>query len=110
MGDNFIVNAEEENSKGVDFYILKCTLSKQCATQNIVDAWGNFVSVGIFFTRLDDYDCVCRLLEDKLVAYMYSHLVMRISVPMSNYNSFSDLYTVSAYVYECIYNSMPWNL
>ena len=67
--------------EGVDFYILKCTLCKQCATQNIVDAWGNFVLAGtfyiegIFYERLDDYDYVYQLLEDKLVAYMYSHLV-----------------------------------
>ena len=33
--DNFAVNAEEGNSEGDDFYILKCTLCKQCATQNI---------------------------------------------------------------------------
>ena len=49
VGDNFDVNAEEENWEGVDFYILKCTLCKQCATHNIVDAWGNFVSVGTFY-------------------------------------------------------------
>ena len=24
VGDNFVVNAEEGNSKGIDFYILKC--------------------------------------------------------------------------------------
>ena len=28
VGDNFVVNAEEGNSEGVDFYILKCTVSK----------------------------------------------------------------------------------
>ena len=116
VGDNFVVNAEEGNSEGVDFYILKCTVSKQCATQNILDAWGNVVSTGtfyiegIFYARLDDYDYVYRLLEDKPVAYMYSHLVRCINVPMSQYNSCSGLYTVSANVYECIYNSMPWNL
>ena len=116
VGDNFAVDAEEGNSEGADFYILKCKLCKQCATQNIVDAWGNFVSVvtfyieGIFYARLDDYDYVYRLLEDKPVAYMYSHLVRCISIPMSNYNSCSDLYTISVDVYECIYNSMPWNL
>ena len=59
MGDNFAENAEEGNLEGVDFYILKCTLCKQCASQNIVDAWGNFVSAGtfyiegIFYARLD---------------------------------------------------------
>ena len=43
-----------------------------------MDAWGNFVSAGtfyiegIFYERLDDYDYVYRLLEDKLVAYMFS--------------------------------------
>ena len=32
VGDNFAVNAKEGNSEGADFYILKCTLCKQCAT------------------------------------------------------------------------------
>ena len=61
VGDNFVVNAEEGNSEGVDFYLLKCTMCKQ----NIVDAWGNFVSPrtfyieGILYAILDEYDlCV----------------------------------------------------
>ena len=62
VGDNFVVNAEEGNSEGVDFYILKCTLCKQCATQNIVSA-GTFYIEGIFYARLDDYDYVYRLLQ-----------------------------------------------
>ena len=116
VGDNFAVNAEEDNSEGADFYILKCTVSKQCARQNMVDAWGNFVSAGtfyiegIFYAKLDDYEYVYRLLEDKPAAYMLSHLVRCINVPMSEYNSCSGLYTVGGNVYECIYNSMPWNL
>ena len=114
--DNFVVNTEEGNSEGVDFYLLKCTVSKQCATHNIVDSWGNFVSTetfyikSIFYARLDDYDYVYRLLEDKPVAYMYSHLVRCINVPMSQYNSYLGLYTIGANVYENIYSSMPWNL
>ena len=28
VGDNFVVNAEEGNSEGVDFYILSCIVSK----------------------------------------------------------------------------------
>ena len=82
----------------------------------MVDAWGNFVSAGtfyiegIFYAKLDDYEYVYRLLEDKPAAYMYSHLVRCINVPMSEYNSCSGLYTVGGNVYECIYNSMPWNL
>ena len=77
---------------------------------------GKFVSAGtlyiegIFYARLDDYDYVYRILQNKPVSYMYSHLVRCINVPMSQYNSCSDLYTVTVDVYECIYNSMPWNL
>ena len=112
IGDNFIVNPEKNNSEVVDFYILKCTVCKKCAMQNIVDAWGNFVYVGIFYiedifyARLDYYDYVHKLLEDKPVAYMYTYLVKCINVSMSQYNSYSDLYTISATLYECIYNNM----
>ena len=89
--------------KGVDSYLLKCRICKQCATHNIVDAWGNVVSTrtfyieGIFYARRDEYDYVYKLLEDK-------------QVPMLQYKSCRKLYTISAYVYECIYNTMPWNL
>ena len=69
-----------------------------------------FYIKGIFCARLDDYDYVYRLLEDKLVAYMYFYLVKWVSVPMSNYNSCSNLYTISGNVYGCIYHSMPWRL
>ena len=116
VGDNFVVNAEEGNSEGVDYYILTCTVSKQCAMQNIVDAWGNFVSVGtfyiegIFYAQLDAYNYVYILFKDKPIAYMYSHLVRCIKVPMSQYKSCTHLYTVSVDVYECIYNTMPLNL
>ena len=46
IGDNFTVNVEHGNSKGVDFYLLKCTISKQCATHNIVDASANVYLLG----------------------------------------------------------------
>ena len=97
VGDNFAVNAEADNSEGVDFYILKCTVNKQCAKQNMVDAWGNFVPAGtfyirgIFYAKLHDYEYVYRLLEDKPPAYMLSQLVRCINVPMSEYNSCSGL-------------------
>ena len=64
VGDNLSINVEEGNPKGVDFYLLKCTVCKQCATHNIVDAWGNVVSAGtfyiegIFYARVDKYDYV----------------------------------------------------
>ena len=78
-----------------------------------MDAWGNYVSAGTFYIEgffyaiLDDYDFVYRLLEEKLVAYMYPHFVRCMSLLMSNYSSCSDLYTINVDVYECIYNSMP---
>ena len=59
----FVENVEDRNSEGIDFYLLKCTFSKQCATHNIVDTWGNIVFVrfafyieGIFYERVDKYD------------------------------------------------------
>ena len=49
IGNNFIVNAKDGNSNGVDFYLLSCIVCKQCATHNIVDAWENVVFIGTFY-------------------------------------------------------------
>ena len=64
---------------------------------------GTFYIEGIFYTRLNDYDYVYRLLEDELVVYMYSHLVRCINVLISQYNSCWDLYTISVDVYVQMY-------
>ena len=38
VGDNFAVNAEEGNSEGADFYILKCMLCKQVPLRDATSA------------------------------------------------------------------------
>ena len=114
VDDNYAVNAEEGNSEGSDFFFLKCTVPKKQATQNMVDVWGNFISTGTYFVEGLFYenlgDCLFKLLNDKPIAYMYSHLVRCVKIPMTPDCGMNNLYRISANVYELIYNSMPLEL
>ena len=65
--------------------------------------FGTFYIEVIFYARVDEYNYVYKLLEDKPVVYIFSHLVTCIKVLVSQYRSCTDLYTISVDVYEYIY-------
>jgi hypothetical protein len=46
LGDNFVVNAEEDNTEGVDFYILMCTKPMYTLQSPYICAWGQYFEVG----------------------------------------------------------------
>ena len=116
VGDTFAVNAEEGNPEGADFYLLKCIQTKTLATTAICDGWdnnigpGTFYVTGVFYERIDD--AMFRLLDSAPPAYLYSHLVRSIKIPLTQISNApnSALYSISLGAYEAIYNSMPWDL
>ena len=114
VDDNYPVNADEGKSEGSDFYLLKCVVPKTQATENMVDAWGNFISTGTYFIEELFYEnvgeCLFKLLNDKPIAYMYSHLVRCVKIPKRRDSGTNNLYRISVDVYESIYSSMPWDL
>jgi hypothetical protein len=46
LGDNFVVNLEDGNSKGVNFYILICTKMAFTFKQPFRCPWGQEINVG----------------------------------------------------------------
>jgi hypothetical protein len=46
LGDNFVVNAEEGNSEGVDFYILMCIKPMYTLSFSYKCPWGQQFNAG----------------------------------------------------------------
>ncbi|MCO5597464.1 hypothetical protein L7F22_051542 [Adiantum nelumboides] len=78
VGDNFVVNADEEDS---DFYILRCCTEKRLCTANQKVAWHNQIKKNSYYVEGHFYDKVVRrsdqyeLFDDRPPPSMYSHLV-----------------------------------
>ncbi|MCO5551972.1 hypothetical protein L7F22_005480 [Adiantum nelumboides] len=110
VGDNFVVNAEEEDS---DFYILRCCIEKRLSTANQKDAWHNQNKNNSYYVEGHFYDKVTGrsnryvLLDDRPPASMYSHLVRCLKFPLYPERNEPNVYSLSDTVYEHIYNSMP---
>jgi len=60
LGGNFVVNVEVGNSKGVEWYILKCTSVYEKLTNVCRYGWRNLhkprscVVLGLYYERIDD--------------------------------------------------------
>ncbi|MCO5608291.1 hypothetical protein L7F22_062497 [Adiantum nelumboides] len=110
VGDNFAVNAEEKDS---DFYILKCCTAKRMSTTNEKDEWHNRIKKkswfvqGHFYERVKGHSDRYVLLNDKPPASLYSHLIRCLRFPLFPKEGEPNVYTMTDYVYEHIYNSMP---
>lgn len=61
VGDNFALNAEDGNEEGVDFYLIKCTSTKEQLKADEVDSWGtkieagSYILKGFYYKQVDDY-------------------------------------------------------
>ncbi|MCO5548026.1 hypothetical protein L7F22_001482 [Adiantum nelumboides] len=112
VGDNFAVNNEEEDS---DFYILRCCTEKRLSTTTQKDAWCNQIKKnsyyveGYFYDKVEGRSNRYVLLDDMPSASMYSHLDQCLKFPLYLERNELNVYTLSHTVYECIYNSMPFD-
>ena len=82
MGDNFVVLAERDNSKGIDFFILHCTNWMHVVhEESRIDAWGitvereDKVVEGYYYKHQSVKENAYIFLNESSNATIHSHLV-----------------------------------
>ncbi len=98
IGDNFVVNAEEGNSEGQDFWLIYCTKYLHIIKKELKCKWGiefedkDEVVVGKYYQKWKDSNSSYILFKDSHVEYMYVHLVKAIKffMPPKNHRVFGN--------------------
>jgi len=89
VGDNFVVNVEVGNFKGVDFWIKCYSRPLHCVQKTFTDKWGtsfevgDYVVVGLYYQKWVTNEHSYVLLKDSHLAYLHSHLVCVVKFLMS---------------------------
>jgi hypothetical protein len=98
VGDNFVVNVEEGNSEGQDFWLVCCTKQFHTLIHPLIYKWGtkyyerDEVVVGKYYQKWGNFDSSYVLLKFSNVVYLYSHLVKAVKflMPPKDYHFFVD--------------------
>jgi hypothetical protein len=94
VGDNFVINEEEGNSEGQDFWLVCCSkpLHTLMCKWGIKYYEGDEVVVGKYYQNWGNSDSSYVLLKDSSVVYLYSHLVkvVKLLTPPKDYCVFGN--------------------
>jgi hypothetical protein len=81
IGDNFVVNVEIGNLKGVDFWVVCCIKPMHTIRKEFTDKWGTSFAIGdgvvarLYYQRWSSSDRSSVLLKNSHVVYMLCNVV-----------------------------------
>jgi hypothetical protein len=79
VGDNFVVNVEVGNFKGVDFWIKCCSRPLHCVQKTFTNKWGtsfevgDYVVVGLYYQKwgTNEHSCATKRFSFSLSSFTF---------------------------------------
>ena len=115
-GDNYVVNVDDQNDEGVDFYIIKFGKTRYLIENYLIDTWGNKVSrgtyviTGYYYKQSKENPQHYTFLDNKGLSHMYSHLVRAIKFDTVLVDAATKTYYLSLLIHESLYHAMPYEV
>ena len=115
-GDNYIVNVDNQNDEGVDYYILKWFKLRYLIEKSLTNTWGKKVSrstcviTRYYYDQTKENPQHYTFLDNKGLSHMYSHLVRAIKLDMVLVDAATKTYYLSPLIHESLYHAMPYEV